>query len=81
MREEIVKLSKEYFGKEIEKKKIIAGENYIPPSGKVMDEDDMAMLIDASLDMWLTAGRYHEQFEREFASKSEIVWEGCREWE
>ncbi len=71
MREEILKLSREYFKKELEKKKIIAGESYIPPSGKVMDEDDMENLIDASLDMWLTAGRYHEQFEREFASYME----------
>ena len=71
MREEIIKLSRDYFAKEIAKKKIIPGESYIPPSGKVMDEDDMALLIDASLDMWLTAGRYHEQFEREFASYME----------
>ena len=71
MREEILKLSREYFSKEIEKKKIVPGESYIPPSGKVMDEDDMEFLIDASLDMWLTAGRYHTQFEREFASYME----------
>ncbi|MCP4914415.1 MAG: lipopolysaccharide biosynthesis protein RfbH [Oligoflexia bacterium] len=68
MREEIISKSREYFRTELEKKKIIPGENYIPASGKVMDEDDMEYLIDASLDMWLTAGRYHSQFEREFAS-------------
>jgi CDP-4-dehydro-6-deoxyglucose reductase, E1 len=43
------------------------GETYIPPSGKVMDAEDCAHLIDASLDMWLTAGRYAERFERELA--------------
>lgn len=47
----------------------IPGETYIPPSGKVMDGDDCAALIDASLDMWLTAGRYAGEFERELAER------------
>ena len=41
--------------------------NYIPPSGKLLDEDDLLNLVDASLDMWLTAGRYNDEFEKEFA--------------
>ena len=45
------------------------GVTYIPPSGKVMDADDCANLVDASLDMWLTAGRYADQFEEELAVK------------
>ncbi|MDB5002304.1 MAG: lipopolysaccharide biosynthesis protein RfbH [Mucilaginibacter sp.] len=46
---------------------IIAGENYIPVTGKVIDEEDVLMGIDATLDAWLTAGRYANQFEYEFA--------------
>ncbi|SDO05821.1 CDP-6-deoxy-D-xylo-4-hexulose-3-dehydrase [Methylobacterium phyllostachyos] len=46
----------------------VPGETYIPPSGKVMDAEDCAHLIDASLDMWLTAGRYADRFERELAA-------------
>ena len=38
----------------------------IPASGKVLDEEDLFNLIDASLDMWLTAGRFAEEFEKEF---------------
>jgi CDP-6-deoxy-D-xylo-4-hexulose-3-dehydrase len=45
------------------------GVTYIPPSGKVMDADDCEHLVDASLDMWLTAGRYADQFEAELAAK------------
>lgn len=45
------------------------GVTYIPPSGKVVDGDDCAALVDASLDMWLTAGRYANQCEREFAKR------------
>ncbi|MCR4431960.1 MAG: lipopolysaccharide biosynthesis protein RfbH [Tepidanaerobacteraceae bacterium] len=48
-------------------KPFIPGETYIAPSGKVLDEDDLVNLIDASLDMWLTSGRYANEFEKEFA--------------
>jgi CDP-4-dehydro-6-deoxyglucose reductase, E1 len=48
-------------------RKIVPGVDYIPVTGKVLDEDDLAQLIEASLDMWLTAGRFADQFEKEFA--------------
>lgn len=38
--------------------------NYIPPSGKQLDEEDLLNMIDASLDMWLTAGRFNDEFEK-----------------
>ncbi len=47
----------------------VPGETYIPASGKVLDEDDLAALVDASLDLWLTAGRFTEQFERSLARR------------
>lgn len=40
---------------------------YIPPSGKLLDENDLMNMIDASLDMWLTAGRFNDQFEKDFS--------------
>ena len=40
---------------------------YIPPSGKVLKYDDLRNLIDASLDRWLTGGRFNKKFEEEFA--------------
>jgi len=39
----------------------------IPYAGRVFDENEIANLIDSSLDFWLTAGRYAEKFEKEFA--------------
>lgn len=66
-RNNIVELSKKYYKNISKNNKIIPGESYIPPSGKCMDEEDMANLIDASLDMWLTSGRYGQKFESEFA--------------
>ncbi|MBU1138471.1 MAG: lipopolysaccharide biosynthesis protein RfbH [Proteobacteria bacterium] len=41
--------------------------DYIPYGGRVYDEEEIASLIDSSLDFWLTAGRYAVQFEKEFA--------------
>jgi len=46
---------------------IIAGQNYIPVTGKVLDEEDILMGVDAALDGWLTAGRFANKFELEFA--------------
>lgn len=58
--------------REIAKKKstqvIIAGENYIPVTGKVLDEEDILLGVDAALDGWLTAGRFANTFETDFAA-------------
>jgi CDP-6-deoxy-D-xylo-4-hexulose-3-dehydrase len=45
----------------------LPGETPVPVSGKVLDPSDIASLVDASLDGWLTAGRFHEDFERALA--------------
>lgn len=41
---------------------------YIAASGKVLGEEEMANMLEATLDMWLTAGRFHQRFEKEFAA-------------
>lgn len=48
-------------------REIIAGKNYIAVTGKVMDEEDILHGVDAALDGWLTAGRFANSFEYEFA--------------
>ncbi len=40
---------------------------YLPASGKLLGFEEMANMIDATLDMWLTAGRFNDTFETEFA--------------
>jgi CDP-6-deoxy-D-xylo-4-hexulose-3-dehydrase len=67
-RSEILRLAREYHEAR-HQPEFIPGTTYIPPSGKVMDADDCEHLIDASLDMWLTAGRYADRFEEELAAK------------
>lgn len=45
------------------------GETFIPASGKVLDAADLVHLVDASLDLWLTAGRFHPLFEEKLAAR------------
>ncbi len=51
------------------RKKLTPGRDYLAPSGKVVDQMDLQALIESSADMWLTAGRFAEQFERSFAER------------
>lgn len=39
----------------------------IPYASRVYDHEEMVNLVDSSLEFWLTAGRYTEEFERKFA--------------
>jgi CDP-6-deoxy-D-xylo-4-hexulose-3-dehydrase len=64
-RSDLLDNARQYFRSQFAPKPFVPGETYIPPSGKVMSEDDLASLIDASLDLWLTAGRFSKQFESE----------------
>jgi CDP-4-dehydro-6-deoxyglucose reductase, E1 len=43
------------------------GDDYIPVTGKILDEEDILMGVDSLLDAWLTAGRYSDEFERSLA--------------
>lgn len=58
-------------------KDIIPGENYIPVTGKVIDEQDLLYGIDSVMDGWLTTGRFGKKFEYQFAkyfgSKSSVL--------
>lgn len=42
---------------------------YIPVSGKSLGVEELCAMMDASLDMWLTAGRFNAEFEKSFAEK------------
>lgn len=45
----------------------VPGQDYIPVTGKVVDEEDLLYGIDAVMDGWLTTGRFGPEFETEFA--------------
>ncbi|MFY0253343.1 lipopolysaccharide biosynthesis protein RfbH [Chitinophaga sp. 30R24] len=54
-------------------KVIQPGVDYIPVTGKVLDEEDLLFGVDAVLDGWLTTGRFGPMFERDLAR-----WFGSR---
>ncbi|WDF54705.1 lipopolysaccharide biosynthesis protein RfbH [Mucilaginibacter sp. KACC 22063] len=60
--EELRKIAKEKTGRNI-----TPGKDYIAVTGKVLDEEDILFGVDAALDGWLTAGRFANTFEYEFA--------------
>ncbi len=62
IRKELVELFKINLSKEI-----IAGKDYIPVTGKVIDESDILLGIEATMDAWLTTGRFSDLFEKELA--------------
>lgn len=49
-------------------KEIIPGKDYIPVTGKKIDENDLLYAVDATLDGWLTTGRYAKEFELKLAN-------------
>ncbi len=64
LRNKVKEAAKEYF------EAIYSGERkfeYIPASGKLLGIEELENMIDASLDMWLTAGRFNKEFENKFA--------------
>src|ERR1700733_15184854 len=64
-REDVVQSARAYFRANCGTKPFVPGETYVPVSGKVLDEDPLAALIESSLDLWLTAGRFAKEFEAE----------------
>jgi len=57
----------EYYEAALRQPPFVPGESWVPVSGRVFDATELQFLIDASLDFWLTTGRFASQFEREFA--------------
>lgn len=67
LREQILNLVTEYYEQEFSQQAFVPGETPVPVAGRVFDADELVHLVDASLDFWLTTGRYAAQFEKEFA--------------
>ena len=60
IREQISLLVKQYAEIEFQAKKFIPGETVIPPSGKLIGVEELQYMVSASLDGWLTTGRFNE---------------------
>ncbi len=63
-RTDILAAVRRYAKRKLATSEFVPGATPVPVSGKVLDPEDFAALVDASLDGWLTAGRFHPLFER-----------------
>jgi CDP-6-deoxy-D-xylo-4-hexulose-3-dehydrase len=69
LRELIVNLSGEYAQRFHGPQTFLPGESLVPVSGKVVGAPELRNLVDASLDLWLTSGRYNNEFEARLAQR------------
>ena len=67
LRKDIAELVSQYAALQYVKKPFEAGKTVVPPSGKVIGETELQYMVEASLDGWLTTGRFNDQFEKELA--------------
>lgn len=70
-KEQILEMVKEYV-KESHKEKEYKKGDRINYAGRVYDEDEVCNLVDASLEFWLTAGRFTKEFEAGLAEYLEV---------
>jgi CDP-4-dehydro-6-deoxyglucose reductase, E1 len=72
LRARILDLVDEFANLAHSEKPFIPGQPSVAVSGKVYGAPELRALVDASLDFWLTAGRYNTQFERQLAQVLKI---------
>lgn len=67
LRQEISQLVEQYAKLALAPKPFEPGQSVIPPSGKVIGARELQLMVEASLDGWLTTGRFNAEFERRLA--------------
>jgi CDP-6-deoxy-D-xylo-4-hexulose-3-dehydrase len=67
IRKQIAMLVNQYAAIEFSPKAFKPGQTVVPPSGKLIGGEELKNMVDASLDGWLTTGRFNEQFEKKLA--------------
>ena len=68
LREQIAKLVEEYAAIALAPQPFLPGLTVVPPSGKVVGAEELKNMVDASLDGWLTTGRFNAEFEKKLAA-------------
>jgi len=67
LREQIAGLVRQYYQQQFADRTFTAGTDLVHYAGRVFDADELCNLVDASLDFFLTANRYSDAFEANFA--------------
>jgi len=67
LRQQILQLTGDYAAGAFSAAEFVPGQSPVPVSGKVIDADDLCMVVDSVLDAWFTTGRFAKEFERKLA--------------
>lgn len=68
LRQQILGLVRDYYRAQFAGRRFEPGRDMVHYAGRVFDDEELVSLVDASLDFFLTAGRYAERFESDFAA-------------
>jgi CDP-6-deoxy-D-xylo-4-hexulose-3-dehydrase len=68
IRREIAALVQQYADAVYVPQAFLPGQTAVPPSGKVIGAQELKNMVEASLDGWLTAGRFNAEFEKKLAA-------------
>ena len=67
LRTQILALVQQYHAAAFPPAEFVPGQTAIPYAGRVFDQTELQYAVEASLDFWLTTGRFAAEFERAFA--------------
>lgn len=67
IKQQILELTREYYTKKFLSDKEYQEGQHIGYAGRVFDAEELVNLVDSSLEFWLTAGHYSEEFEKGLA--------------
>lgn len=67
LREQILTLVRDYYREQFSGRTFDPERDLVHYAGRVFDHDELCRLVDASLDFFLTANRYADRFEADFA--------------
>ena len=68
IRREIADLVQQYAEIAYAPSVFLPGASVVPPSGKLMGAQELKYMVEASLDGWLTTGRFNAEFEKKLAA-------------
>lgn len=67
LREQIAGLVEQFAAISLKAQPFAPGLSVVPPSGKLIGVEELKLMVEASLDGWLTTGRFNDEFEHKLA--------------
>ncbi len=72
LRKEIIQKTKDYYLARFTRQAFISGTSRVNYAGRVFDEQEIINAVEASLDFWLTEGRFSEEFAEKIADYLDV---------